>query len=311
MEKSLAILDGEERYASRLLLYFQGQKEFQGFTAAVFTNEECYRRYEQKHPHGLLLCEEAMYRQMLPKPACKTVLLAGKGCVRESAGPPVIFKFQSAQEILEELLGYFEEVDTGVETATCQDNSLVAFFSPTGCRTAALAYALAKQRAKKKSVFYLSLDAFDKPGAREDPVTALSEIIYLLKANSTQIQHALPGLIKKQEHMECLYGVAHWADISECSAAEIRTLLDGIRDTGKYEEIVVDAGAPTDAAAGCMEAAGRIVLLAGREADAVSRENEFLRQELFRDAGVEKKLIRQEPGENMLEELLEKLYGRM
>lgn len=310
MEQILAILDGEEAYVTRLLRYWNSQ-EGVGITAAAFTNEESLYCYMEKHKIGLLLCEAGIYRSMEHPPDCKTVLLSGQGYVRESDGMPVIFKFQSAQEIMDEIMGYYQELRTeAADTAVADGTMICTVCSPSGgSGVTALALALARKKSKNGRVFFLSLDPFYRPessgGSKHE---ALTKAIYYIKQNSAGLKEKLNQFIMKNERLDCLCGVAHWADISECTAQEMGELLRELSAFGRYELLVIDAGGFTDAAAGCMNVSNRIVMIAGNGKRAAEKEKEFLRQAAFRDPGFSDKLIRIPQGgtEEMLEQVQRK-----
>lgn len=311
MEKLLAILDGEEHYMSRLLAFFRGQERFREIQVAVFTNEESYYRYEQNHSIGLLLCEESMYREMKPKPACRTILLAGRGCVRETQELQVIFKFQPAQMIFDEIMACFDRLEAVCDSSKAEEESRLVVFCAAegGMGVSRTAFATARYRAKKKNVLFLSLDPLDNPGETAETSTNLSEAIYLVKANSNQIQQRLPELVTKKEHVSCLYGVGHWSDLSECTAGEMKGLLDEICRNGGYDEVLADMGELTDAAAGCLERASKVIMLVRREAAPSVKEKEFVRQATFRDSDFAKRLIRVERKEGNEHWIAEMLYG--
>lgn len=290
MEQVLAILDGEEAYVTRLLNFFQAQERFAGITAAVFTKEESFLGYAKKHKVGLLLCEAELYQNMEQKPNCQVVLLSARGCVREE-GPPVIFKFQSAKEILDELLKYYQELQPKKERNMVESEPwILTMCAVEGDKTSGLSYALAKKKCKNQKIFYLSLDPFFMPAVSGFQGNPLTEAIYFIKQNSVKLKENLSEIIQKYERVDCLFGVSHWADISECSAAELAGLIQYIAGLSKYDGIIIDAGGFTDASAGAMELSNYIVFISSEEGKFSNLECEFIKQAKTRQPDLEMKL---------------------
>ena len=290
MEQVLAILDGEEAYVTRLLNFFQAQERFAGITAAVFTKEESFLGYAKKHKVGLLLCEAELYQSMEQKPNCQVVLLSARGCVREE-GPPVIFKFQSAKEILDELLKYYQELQPKKERNMVESEPwILTMCAVEGDKTSGLSYALAKKKCKNQKIFYLSLDPFFMPAISGFQGNPLTQAIYFIKQNSVKLKENLSEIIQKYERVDCLFGVSHWADISECSAAELAGLIQYIAGLSKYDGIIIDAGGFTDASAGAMELSNYIVFISSEERKFSNLECEFIKQAKTRQPDLEMKL---------------------
>ncbi|MDE7299866.1 MAG: hypothetical protein K2N94_13765 [Lachnospiraceae bacterium] len=308
MEQILAVLDREEAYITRLLGYFHQQEAFAGITAAAFTREESFQRYAETHTIGLLLCEAELYYALERKPDCRTVLLAGQGCVRED-GPPVIFRFQSAQEILDELMAYYQELQPE-RRGRASPGTRIWTVCGIGCGgDTTLAYALAKKKSRDKKIFYLSLDPFYMPAASGARSSALTEAIYFIKQNSNEIKEHIAKLIRKCERVDCLYGVSHWADISECTSAELAALLEAVAGLEKYDCVIVDAGGFTDASAGAMEQSEYIVLIGRGDRRTAEREQELVRQAEAREPDFSERLVRLRLADeaSMLAELSERL----
>ena len=111
--------------------------------------------------------------------------------------------------------------------------------------------------------------------------------------------------MKTVEKIDCLYGVAHWADLCDCTKEDAAKLLEGILQAEPYEFVVVDAGAFTAISAGCIALADRVILISEEER-IQGKEQEFMRQLKSADGGMEERLFRlvRQPVEIMAEEVL-------
>lgn len=308
MGNILAILDEEQEYVSRLSRYLNSREEKE-FEIAAFTSEESFWQYGKKHAIGLLVCEETLYAAMEEAPECPTLLLSAGRRLREGAGPPTISKFQPAQEIFDAIVRYYREVMPAVQIYGTKGARIVTVCSAAGgSGVSTLAYTLAKRKAKGEKVAFLSLDPFFQTERSEpENVGALTQAIYFIRQNSAKFSEKLK--LKTAERMDCLYGVAHWADLCECGRKEMKELLAQLVQKGGYALVVVDAGAFTAASAGCMEMSDVVVFISAEGKRAAGKEQEFMRQAQCADATFPQRLMQvsRQPAEKMAEEVLQRL----
>ncbi len=310
MEQVLAILDGEEMYARRLLQFFSSQKEL-NFSVAAFTSEEKLAVYMERHKIALLLCEAEMYAQLMCVPDCPVMLLSDRSCVREPGGPRMVFKFQSAADILKEILLYYEEVcPGGAVVAHVGAAKICTVLSPAGgCGVTAMAELLAQELSRQSKVLFISFDPFyflELSGdARKD---ALSEAIYYAKQNSEAGKKKQNEWLQKKGNLSCLCGVAQWADISECSSKEVAALLQELSGES-YDFVVIDGGGFTDVLVGCMALSHVLFELVKESEEFRKKERYFREQVTFRIPEVTQKLVQLESGrqEECLQKMLEHL----
>ena len=119
-----------------------------------------------------------------------------------------------------------------------------------------------------------------------DGSEALTEAIYFIRQDSAKFSERLK--LKTVERVDCLYGVAHWADLCDCTGEDAAKLLEGILQVEPYEFVVMDAGAFTAISAGCIALADKVILISeeGR------KEQEFMRQIRSLSVGIEERLLR-------------------
>lgn len=308
MGNILAILDEEGEYVSRLLRYLNSREE-KGIEFAAFTSEESFRQYSQKHAVSLLVCEETLYAAMQGESGCPTLLLSAGRRLREGNGPPVIYKYQPAQEIFDAIVGYYREMKPSVKAEGTGNTKILTVCSAAGgSGVSTLAYTLAKRKAKGEKVAFLSLDPFFQAERAEYGGNGtLTEAIYFIRQNSAKFSEKIK--LKTVERMDCLYGVAHWEDLCEIGRKEMGVLLGQLAHKGCYQLVVVDAGAFTAASAGCMEISDVVVLISGEGKKSAEKEQEFMRQAKCADASFADRLlcVSRQPAEKMVEEVLQKL----
>lgn len=307
-EQIIAVLDEEENYVTRLLRHFK-RENTTDISPVAFTSEEAFEKYCEQNSVALLVCEENLYHHMKKVPDIPCILLAGSSVVREGEGPPVIYKYRTAQQVWEELLNYYRKMAVQPEMVRCGGSPKVyTVCSPFGgSGVSSLAYGFAKRLSKKKKVFYLSFDPFYLPEQSEySEKNALTEVIYYLKQNTTYRDEKLNQLLWQRDRLDCLFGVGHWADLSEMSNREAKSLLEWIAGREKYDCIVIDSGVLCDAVSGCMQLSESIVMIKKNGKKEMQQEKEFLRQAGLRDSGFADKVIALETEEP--EKLLQNLW---
>lgn len=107
--KVLAICDAEKRYAVKLMEAFCGKAQF-GFQVHVFSGVEHLEQFSQKTPIEILLISG---KYMSEKVSCmnigKILLLSDGEIYDEFSDYESIYKYQSAEHIMKEILCHYAE----------------------------------------------------------------------------------------------------------------------------------------------------------------------------------------------------------
>ena len=243
--KTLAILDYEKEYVNRLMQYMNQKRNFD-FQVIAFTEEEKLKSYETDHTIDILLCSEDIAEISASEyKARQLFVLSDYNFVREGAKYPSIFKYQSADEIITEILYHFSKNNEEVRFFKSGSTDVIGICSASGgCYKSTFALAAALHHAKTKNTLFVSFDPFysipELP--REELKDSLSDILYYLKQSNGSLTAKIKSVIRKLHNLDVICGVAHWIDLYDFTMDEAKNFLVEIMEHMSYQTIVIDIG---------------------------------------------------------------------
>lgn len=243
--KTLAILDYEKEYVNRLMEYMNQKRHFD-FQVFAFTEEDKLKSYEANHVIDLLLCAEDIAAISASEYKAKQIfILSDYNFVREGSKFPSIFKYQSADEIINEILLHFSKGNEEAKFFKTGSTRIIGICSALGgCYKSTFALASALHLSKTENTLFISFDPFysipELP--KEKLKNNLSDIIYFLKQSNGNLTAKIKSVVQKLHNLDIICGVAHWIDLYDFTIEEIRTFLVEIMDHMSYQTIVIDIG---------------------------------------------------------------------
>ncbi len=245
VRRIMAILDHQVDFVVRLARYMERKDNFP-YDVVTFTKSEELINYELSNTVNLLLCEDTIaYSTASDFKAQNICLLTEYTFVNETVKYPTIFKYQSAEEIINEVLKIADELQIEPEISTEKTTSVIGVCSPSGgsCKST-FALAMALKHAERENTLFLSFDPFfNIPGTeKEDRGQNLSDIIYFLKQSHDSIHLKVKAVTRRKGNLDYILGVAHWIDLLELTPNDIQGLIDGIVSKLSYDAIIIDAG---------------------------------------------------------------------
>lgn len=128
----LAIYDLESGYADSLMQYIH-QKQNMPFKTIAFTNKNALYEYlKEHHIDILLITANDMEKDLEDEDIEKIILLSNGQIFSEYLGYASVYKYQSSEKIIREVLEYFLEVHNSknVLPNISKGVEIVAVFSP-------------------------------------------------------------------------------------------------------------------------------------------------------------------------------------
>lgn len=247
MEKQvLAVLEPTVEYANLLLGYLQEQKEFM-FQVCVFTKEDALRKYvKTTKVHVLLAAEESEYENFRREVDCLILLSSGR-FVKGQDKDPVIYKFQSAQRILKEVCSICLEQGQAQEgcyfSNAEETKEQIVVFSPYGGVGKTLtSVVLGHMLGEAKKVLVVNLEPFIKKyrWLQTESTTGVSELIYYVKQENSNLEMKLQTLVTKAGNMDYLQGVSNYLDLQNMTRKDMFQFLQGIRKHTRYDVVIFD-----------------------------------------------------------------------
>lgn len=158
-----------------------------------------------------------------------------------------IFKYQSTELIVKEMLAYCEQ-----NYYACQCNAynalqgkIIAVYSPIGrCGKTLFSLALAESLAQKGRVLYINLEEYTGINGVLDMTAGvgLSEIMYLYRRASNSIGQRIRDIVVNKYSFDYIPPVSCPDDVVDVLAEEWSTFLEYIAGSMGYDYIVVDLG---------------------------------------------------------------------
>ena len=252
MERNLAIYDSDVVYATRLMEFFKRTKDF-AFEVSVFTRKDCLEDYVKNKKIDLLLLDDNISQEEVKHENIKLIyLLSDKKSVKQDLSIPSIFKYQSAQTIMSEIISYYasEEREVGVGSLL-NHTKLFTIFSPIlSANKYAFAWSFASILAEKKKTLLINLELFpNMPVSLCDAADqGLSEFIYYLKQDNPNIIMKMKSLLRYTGKLAFMPGVTHGFDLLSLNKEEISKWMEELKSFKEYEIVIFYLGFYSEAA---------------------------------------------------------------
>ena len=236
--KSLVICDPEEGYAQSLAFYIMDQKGLN------FQVQVC-NCMEHVKTADLLLISGVYPEEERKQLKAEHVLVLTEGDFRRCE-EGVICKYQSGEEILEEILKICESVYTKEElfytSSQKKDGKIIGIFSPVH-RIGKTTYALnlGEELALSGSVLYLNLEMYGGIGGHfEKGGETLEDILYYARQEKGNLGYMLTKTVRHRGNLDYVLPMPVSEDIKQIQIAEWRELLHQILSQSIYETIILD-----------------------------------------------------------------------
>lgn len=254
MKKLLFALYDTEGYMKSLAEYL-GKKNFL-LESRLFTKMDSLTDFlREHHPDVLLLGQEIDQQQLQFLDHAESVIVLTEGnIVAERVSPfPLVFKYQSAEKVLQEIFQIIAETGDTVPASLRSFGGHTEFLGI--CRLYGEPLPLqrifsVKGGREKKSLFInmelLSGLECGKQGTEQ--LRGMSEIIFYLKQKSDKLSAKVRALAKEWEGSDYLYPVEDYRDLYSISRDDVDRLLLMLADETDYERVVFDVGFLNDTA---------------------------------------------------------------
>lgn len=247
----------QEGYTRRLADYLNHHPNSM-LEVRLFTNTDSLRQFLRKKPVEMLLIGERDWDPRWEKDTQirRLIFLSDGDVVREGMGWPVIFKFQSAESIIQELLNVIAD-DDGMQVksqrASSEQIEFIGVYSPYGgAGVSTFAYEMAKEYGMQYSTLYLNLELFHGMPGRNiskwkeyTPIETnrgMSELIFYLRQNKAKIAVKLQSLVQIQDGIAMIRAVEDYRDLYSMTVEDMQKLLHVLAEETEYQKVFFDIG---------------------------------------------------------------------
>ena len=195
----------------------------------------------------LLITGRSMSERIGRFPIRKIILLSDGDVYEEFLDYETIYKYQSAEHIMKEVLFYCAEYARPVTRLYFgkKEFEVYGVYSPIGrCGKSALAESLAAHFGKRKKTLLLDLQSYSawKEQMQHDSVWDLTDIIYFLRQGKKAFLYKLGSIVKNLEEYDYILPMKVPADLRSVSLSEWTELLEKLAADSDYHVVVIDFG---------------------------------------------------------------------
>ncbi len=253
MNKLLVALYDTQGYMKALAEYF-GKKNFL-LASRLFTKAESLNDFlKERQPDVLLLGQDVDRTGLKHLDHVKQLVILSEGnCVSEGREDyPLIFKYQSAENILKEIFAILEEgtpKESGIAGKMCGRTEIWGIYHPYQAPPT-MQQICPEQGDSGKRCLRISMELLGgeeyKDLSGDD--RGLSEIIFYLKQKNERLALKLRQLVQQSNGMDHIRPVTDFRDLYSLCREDVDRLLTVISGETGYERVIFDIGFLTDTA---------------------------------------------------------------
>ena len=240
MEKILAIYDEDSLYCKRLSQYLRQNTKlpFQIYPLSKAESLETF--CQKKKPDLLLLSEKNSKALPFSSGAGRILYLSEEKLLTEKKKENTIYKYQSADRIMREILLQYGELELLEEDRQGKADSFM-IYSPLGrVGKTSLSLEIAKILGQNRKTLYISLSEFGgSEKKRPEEKECLTEALYHFKENSLN-----PVILRAISYERDSYSVILPArspeDIHDLSPRELSLFLNKIAEDSGAASLIID-----------------------------------------------------------------------
>ena len=244
MEKIMAVYDVDAGYAQRFADVVN-QREKTPFTVIPFTSLEALREYAKGRSVEILLVGAAVPREQTEGIDARTVVVLAEGeIVPAEENYPSVYKYQSTDSVIREVMSYYCEKPQSMFVAVGRRARVMGVYSPVSrCLKTSLALTMGQQLARDGKVLYIGFEAFSGftkligSECRGD----LSDVLYFFRQDGFGIMR-LKTMVYNWNDMDYIPPVRYPEDLEQLTGEEAGNLLERLAGECGYEYIVADLG---------------------------------------------------------------------
>lgn len=243
MNHVLAVCDSETEYAYQLTDYFSNKKGFP-FQVQLFTSDKTLKEYSVNHPISVALVAEKDFSEDIRDFPIDHLLLLGEDGGKEKDDLKILYKYQSSEQIIKELLDWIaREGILGRTTADSKELKLIGIYSPVGkCLKTSFSFVLGQLLSKKHKVLYLNMESYSGLGKllQKDFSSDMSELIYYLQNSKEKFIYRMGSMTERAGELDILPTFDSFLDFISVSQEEWISLFKEIERGSDYEYLILD-----------------------------------------------------------------------
>lgn len=250
IRKNCIIYDVDEVYVYRLMNYLKAKSSVP-YEIIIFTEREAIWEYLQENGADVLLSNDEDILSWGKERGISKVLKLSEEQISanlcESVEYHSIFKYQSTEKLVKEMLSYCMEGFRNPDNEKRQGVSgrIIGVYAPVGrCYKTTFSLALADALSKNGRVLYLNLEEYTglSDGIFKSSAGSLSEIMYMYRRMTTNLSHKIREMTGTINQFDYIPPVEYPEDVVEVLTEEWITFFEFVINNVNYDYLVVDLG---------------------------------------------------------------------
>lgn len=244
-KRILAIFDGEESYAYRLMDFISG-KENIPFEIHVFTREDKFFPYAEKEEIECLLISENAYRQEIDRLKIPHIIILSESGSSLNKALYHINKYQSSENVLREVMEYYTEKaqDTGVFLRTgSKKMQIIGIYTPVGrCLQTTFSLTLGQMLARQYKTLYLNFEAYSGLGRmlNREFRNDISDLAYYFSCAREKLFYRMESMMETVNGMDFIPPADIYQNLMGIRGTGWIDLFGEIEKVSEYEFLILD-----------------------------------------------------------------------
>lgn len=242
----LWIADSDASYVDAFREYVNLKKSYL-FQVRMCTRKEQLLKALAGEEVEILLISAAWYGDLEDSIRNECVIFLSEGSLpKELNRYPAVYKYQSVENILREIMYYYSDQEREEEyyTGVNRDSRVIGIYAPSGgIRKNKFAITLGQILAEERNVLYLNLE--ECSGLSEimgGNHWNLSDLIYYLRQKKVSFLYRLNSMVQKLDRLDYIPACESYMDFVQITVEEWQRLLHLIRTQSMYDVIILDLG---------------------------------------------------------------------
>ena len=244
---TLAIYDEDEAYANNLLEYISN-KQGAVLDVIAFTNRDDLEKYcKDCHVDVLLISDRQMAEEITGWNIEKIILLNSGDIFSENEGYLSLYKYQSTDNIIREVLNYFVDINLDRNATNLVNNRsrLIGVYSPYCSHIQSVwAFTLGRVLANEQKTLFISLKEYStlEKLLGETNDNDISDLVYFFRQNPSIVPIKLQAIKNSIDNMDYVMPMKYFEDLENISKQQWISFIDMLANIDCYECIVVELG---------------------------------------------------------------------
>lgn len=214
-----------------------------------FTSMDKLLEYLQDHSVDVLLLGQEVELERLPSgPETGKVIVLSEGKLVGENDVSVIFKYQSAEKILQEIFALLAEKTDYPDFSTCagKQTEFVCFYSPSGVLEGLWQKLYANRSGDGSSArtLLVNLNLFDgrMDCSGQEPVRGISDLLFYIRQRKEKTPLKLQSLVQRQAEFDYLPAASDCRDLYSLQPGDVDFMLRMFAGKTPYERVYFETG---------------------------------------------------------------------